>query len=46
MKIDKKNYPQVYLKQCKYKEEKRNLVGFFDAKLNLNLHDSDESNSE
>ena len=39
MKIDKKNYLQVYLKQYKYKEKNRKLVDFIDAELDL---DSDE----
>ena len=36
MKIDKKNYPQVYLEQCKYKGKKKKLVDFIDAELDLN----------
>ena len=43
MKIDKKNYPQVYLGQCKYKDEKRRLVDFIDTELDLNSDDSDDS---
>ena len=43
MKIDKKNYPQVYLEQRKYKIQKRILVNFFDADLDLNSDDSDDS---
>ena len=43
MKIDKKNYPQVYLEQCKYKIKKRKLVDFIDAELDLNADDSDGS---
>ena len=46
MKIDKKNYPQVYLEQCKYKEKKKKLVDFIDVELDLNSNDSDDSNSE
>ena len=46
MNIDKKNYPQVYLEQCKYKEKKKKEVNFIDAELNLNSDDSDESNSD
>ena len=30
LKIDKKNYPQVYLEQCKYKIKKGELVNFID----------------
>ena len=31
MKIDQKNYPQVYLEQCKYKIKKKKEVNFIDA---------------
>ena len=34
-KIDKKNYPQVYLEQCKYKINRRKPVDFIDAEVNL-----------
>ena len=30
LKVDKKNYPQVYLEQCKYKIKKREMKSFFD----------------
>ena len=42
MKIDKKSYPQVYLGQRKHKE-KRKLVDFIDAELDLNSDYSDNS---
>ena len=29
-KIDKKNYPQVYFEQCKYKVKKRYMKSFID----------------
>ena len=32
---DKKNYPQIYLEQCKYKIKKRQLVSFIDNEVNL-----------
>ena len=35
MKIDKKNYPQVYLEQCKYKAKKKKLVDFINAELDF-----------
>ena len=39
---DKKNYPQVYLEQCKYKIKKRELVSFIDE-VNLSSdYESDE----
>ena len=33
MKTDKKNYPQVYLEQCKYKVKKMQMFRFINAKL-------------
>ena len=30
MKIDKKNYPQVYSAQCKYKIKKKKAANFID----------------
>ena len=30
LKVDKKNYPQVYLEQCKYKVKKREMKSFID----------------
>ena len=42
LKADKKNYPQVYSEQCKYKIKKRELVSFIDDELNLSSDDSDE----
>ena len=35
LKIDKKNYPQVYLKQCKYKMKKKELNNFIDYEVDL-----------
>ena len=32
---DKKNYPQVYLEQCKHKIKKRELVSFIDDEVDL-----------
>ena len=40
--VDKKNYPQVYLEQCKYKIKKRELVSFIDDEVDLSTDDSDE----
>ena len=31
LKIDKKAYPQAYLKECKYKLKKRKIVSFIDS---------------
>ena len=41
LKVDKKNYPQVYLEQCKYKIKRRKLVDFIDAEADLSSDDSD-----
>ena len=47
MKINlKKNYPQVYLEQCKYKEKERKLIDFIYAELDLDSDDSGYYNSE
>ena len=35
LKIDKKNYPQVYLEQCKYKVKKREIKSFNDYEIDL-----------
>ena len=42
IRIDKKNYPQVYLEECKYKIKKKKMVKFIDTELDLD--DSDDSN--
>ena len=41
LRIEKKNYPQVYLEQCKYKIKKRKPVDFIDAEVDLSSDDSD-----
>ena len=41
LKVDKKNYPQVYLEQCKYKIKRRKAVNFVDAEVDLSSDDSD-----
>ena len=33
MKIEKKNYPQVYAEECKYKIKKRKIPEFIDVEL-------------
>ena len=42
MKMDKKNYPQVYLEECKYKIKKKKMSKFIDSELDL----YSDSNSE
>ena len=44
MKMDKNNYPQVYLEECKYEIKKKKMIKFTYAKLNLD--DSDNFDSE
>ena len=41
LKVDKKNYPQVYLEQCKYKVKRRKPVDFINAEVDLSSDDSD-----
>ena len=41
LRVDKKNYPQVYLEQCKYKKRKRKLVDFIDDEVDFISDDSD-----
>ena len=41
LRVDKKNYPQVYLEQCKYKMKKRKLVDFVDDEVDLSSDNSD-----
>ena len=44
MKMEKKNYPQVYLEECKYEKKKKKMTRFIDVELDLD--DSDDFNSE
>ena len=44
MKIEKKNFPQVYLEECKYKIKKKKMSRFIDAELELD--DSNNYNYE
>ena len=39
----RKNYPQIYLGQCKCKIRRKKLVDFIDAEVNLSSDDSDDS---
>ena len=41
LRVDKTNYPQVYLEQCKYKMRKRKLLDFIDDEVDLSSDDSD-----
>ena len=35
LRVDKKNYPQVYLEECKYKIKKRELKSFIDYEVDF-----------
>ena len=42
LRVDKKNYPQVYLEQCKCKIKRRKSVDFIDAEVARSSDDSDD----
>ena len=47
MKIDKKNYLQVYLEQCKYRVKKKQMSRFINTELKSDSESSDsDSDSE
>ena len=46
MKMNKKNYPQVYLEECKYKAKKINTPRFIDTELELDSESDIESDLE
>ena len=46
LKVDKKNYPQVYLGSCKYKIKGKKPVDFIDAEVDLSSDDSDDLDDE
>ena len=41
LRVNKKNYPQVYLEQCKYKMKKRELKSFIDYEVDISSEDYD-----
>ena len=45
MKIEKKNYPQVYLEECKYKVKKIQMSRFINAKLESDSGSDSEAES-
>ena len=45
MKIEKKNYPQVYLEECKYKVKKIHMSRFINSELDSNSDSDSESKS-
>ena len=46
MRMDKKNYSQVYLEGCKYKVKKIQMSSFINAKLESDLESDSESESK
>ena len=46
MKIEKKNYPQVYLEECKYKVKKIQMFRFINAELESNSESESKSDTE
>ena len=46
MKIEKKNYPQVYLEECKYKAKKIQMSRFINAKLESDSESDSEAESK
>ena len=45
MRIDKKNHPQVYLEECKYRAKKIKMSRFINTELKSDL-DSDSDSSD
>ena len=43
LKVEKKNYPQVYLEQSKYKLKKRKAVNVIDADIGISSDSDYES---
>ena len=46
MKVDKKNYPQVYLKECKYRVKKIQMTRFINAELESDSEAQSKSDTE
>ena len=46
MKMSKKNYPQVYLEECKYKVKKINTPRFINIELESDSHFDVETDLE
>ena len=46
LKIDKKAYPQAYLKECKYKLKKRKIVSFIDSESIDDDSDDDDDDDD
>ena len=46
MRMDKKNYPQVYLEECKYKIKKIQMSRFINTELDIDSDSDSESDAE
>ena len=46
MRMKKKNYPQVYLEECKYRTKKTKMTKFIEAELELESESESESDIE
>ena len=46
MKMEKKNYPQVYLEECKYKIKKIQMSRFINTELESDSDSEPDSESE
>ena len=46
MRMEKKNYPQVYLEECKYKIKKIQMSRFINTELDLDSDSDSESDDE
>ena len=45
LRVDKKNYPQVYLELCEYKMKKRELINIIDGQVDLSSDDDSDNDS-
>ena len=46
MKMEKKNHPQVYLEECKYKKKKKQMSKFINAELKSDSETKSKSDTE
>ena len=46
IRMGKKNYPQVYLEECKYKIKKMQMSRFINAELDLDSQSDSESDDD
>ena len=46
MRMEKENYPQVYLEECKYKIRKIQMSRFINTELDLDSNSDSESDAE